>query len=45
MMQYDVVIVGGGISGLSMAFYSAGAGMKTMLLEKKRDCRRLVCFL
>ncbi|HCD36681.1 FAD-dependent oxidoreductase [Chlorobium phaeovibrioides] len=34
MMQYDVVIVGGGISGLSMAFYSAGAGMKTMLLEK-----------
>ncbi|MDT9545936.1 MAG: FAD-dependent oxidoreductase [Chlorobium sp.] len=34
MMQYDVVIVGGGISGLSMAFYCAGAGMKTMLLEK-----------
>lgn len=33
-MKSDVVIVGGGISGLSMAFYSAKAGFKTTLLEK-----------
>ncbi len=33
-MQNDVVVVGGGISGLSLAFYCAQAGMKTTLLEK-----------
>ncbi len=33
-MKSDVVIVGGGISGLSLAFYSAKAGLKTTLLEK-----------
>ncbi|ARM31515.1 NAD(P)/FAD-dependent oxidoreductase [Prosthecochloris sp. HL-130-GSB] len=34
-MKSDVVIVGGGISGLSLAFYCAGAGLKTTLLEKR----------
>jgi protoporphyrinogen/coproporphyrinogen III oxidase len=34
MMQNDVVVVGGGISGLSLAFYCVQAGMKTTLLEK-----------
>lgn len=33
-MKGDVVIVGGGISGLSMAYYCAKAGLKTTLLEK-----------
>lgn len=33
-MKSDVVIVGGGISGLSLAYYCARAGMKTTLLEK-----------
>ena len=33
-MKSDVVIVGGGISGLSLAFYAAKAGFKTTLLEK-----------
>lgn len=33
-MKSDVVIVGGDISGLSLAFYSAKAGFKTTLLEK-----------
>ena len=33
-MKSDVVVVGGGISGLSLAFYSAKAGFKTTLLEK-----------
>ena len=34
MMQNDVVVVGGGISGLSLAFYCVQAGLKTTLLEK-----------
>ncbi|NTV02832.1 MAG: FAD-dependent oxidoreductase [Chlorobiaceae bacterium] len=34
MAQQDVVIIGGGISGLSMAFYCSQAGMKTTLIEK-----------
>ena len=34
MMQNDVVVVGGGISGLSLAYYCVQAGMKTTLLEK-----------
>ncbi|NTW81829.1 MAG: FAD-dependent oxidoreductase [Chlorobiaceae bacterium] len=34
MMQNDVVVVGGGISGLSLAYYSVQAGMKTTLIEK-----------
>jgi len=34
MMQNDVVVVGGGISGLTLAYYCAKAGMKTSLLEK-----------
>ena len=33
MMQNDVVVVGGGISGLSLAFYCVQAGMKTTILE------------
>ncbi len=34
MMQNDVVVVGAGISGLSLAFYCVQAGLKTTLLEK-----------
>ncbi|MEI8185169.1 MAG: FAD-dependent oxidoreductase [Chlorobiaceae bacterium] len=34
MMQNDVVVVGSGISGLSLAFYCVQAGMKTTILEK-----------
>jgi len=34
MMQNDVVVVGGGISGLSLAYYCVKAGLKTTLLEK-----------
>ncbi|MBF0585753.1 FAD-dependent oxidoreductase [Prosthecochloris sp. N3] len=34
-MKSDIVIVGGGISGLSLAFYCAASGLKTTLLEKR----------
>ncbi|HWQ26031.1 MAG TPA: FAD-dependent oxidoreductase [Chlorobaculum sp.] len=36
MAQKEVVIIGGGISGLSMAFYCSQAGMKTTLIEKDK---------
>ena len=35
MEQKEIIIVGGGISGLSLAFYCARAGMHTTLLEKE----------
>jgi len=31
---YDVIIIGAGISGLSLAHYCAGAGLSTLVLEK-----------
>jgi len=34
MKQYDIIIVGGGISGLSMAHYCANHGWQTLLLEQ-----------
>lgn len=33
-MQNDVVVVGGGISGLTLAYYCVKAGLKTSVLEK-----------
>jgi thioredoxin reductase (NADPH) len=35
MVIYDVVVVGGGPSGLSSAIYSSRAKLKTLLVEKK----------
>jgi oxygen-dependent protoporphyrinogen oxidase len=32
--RYDLIVVGGGISGLSFAHYASRAGMATLLLEK-----------
>jgi len=37
---YDVIIVGGGASGLMAAGISAGSGAKTLLLEKMNICGR-----
>jgi protoporphyrinogen oxidase len=37
MAQKEVIIIGGGISGLSMAFYCSQAGMKTTLIEKETN--------
>jgi oxygen-dependent protoporphyrinogen oxidase len=34
LKRYDIIVIGGGISGLSLAHYASKAGLKTLLLEK-----------
>jgi protoporphyrinogen/coproporphyrinogen III oxidase len=34
MKQYDAIVIGAGISGLSLASYAAGAGLSTLVIEK-----------
>ncbi len=34
-MTYDVIIIGGGIGGLTTAIYTARAGLKTLVIESK----------
>ncbi len=34
-MTYDVIIIGGGIGGLTTAIYTARAGLKTLVIENK----------
>ncbi len=36
-MQADLLVIGGGISGLSLAHYASGAGLKTIVLEKSEQ--------
>jgi geranylgeranyl reductase family protein len=43
MPQHDVVVVGGGPSGASTAFWLAEAGHDVLLLEKKRYPREKTC--
>ncbi len=47
MSQHDIIIVGGGISGMSLAHYCAKAGLKPLVMEKNdrmggtfNTCRR-----
>ncbi len=40
--NYDAVVVGGGIAGLTAAAYLARAGQKTLLLEKNKELGGLV---
>jgi oxygen-dependent protoporphyrinogen oxidase len=37
LKRYDLIVIGGGISGLSLAHYASRAGMKTLLLEKATE--------
>jgi len=41
-MDYDAIIVGGGIAGLTATAYLAKAGYTTLLCEKERHCGGLV---
>jgi oxygen-dependent protoporphyrinogen oxidase len=34
LKRYDLIVMGGGISGLSLAHYASRAGMKTLVIEK-----------
>ena len=34
MKQYDAIVIGAGISGLSLASYAAAAGLSTLVIEK-----------
>ena len=34
MSQHDVIIIGGGISGMSLAHYCAKAGLKPLVIDK-----------
>ena len=40
--SYNTIVVGGGIAGLTAAAYLSGAGRKTLLIEKNRECGGLV---
>ncbi len=42
MSKQEVIIVGGGIAGLTAAAYLARAGKKVLLLEKNEECGGLV---
>jgi len=41
-MNYDVIVVGGGIAGLTAAAYLSQAGHTTLLCEKEKACGGLV---
>ena len=34
MTQFDTIVLGAGISGLSLANYSAGSGRSTLVIER-----------
>jgi sarcosine oxidase len=43
MFDFDTAIIGGGISGMSAAYYSSARGMKTLLLEKNSFRNDIAC--
>ena len=38
MSDYDVIVIGGGINGLTAAAYLGRAGLKTLVLEARGEC-------
>ncbi|MFA5354753.1 MAG: FAD-dependent oxidoreductase [Thermodesulfovibrionales bacterium] len=43
MEQFDLIVVGGGISGMSLAHYSAKAGLRTLVIEKAERTGGTLC--
>ncbi len=43
MQQYDMIVLGAGISGLSMAHYCQQHGLNTLVLEKTARVRSFPC--
>jgi phytoene dehydrogenase-like protein len=41
-MEYDAIVVGAGIAGLTAAAYLAKSGMRTLLCEKESSCGGLI---
>src|SRR5512135_1866476 len=41
-MEYDAIVVGGGIAGLIAAAYLSKAGLHTLLCEKEASCGGLI---
>src|SRR5512135_485380 len=41
-MEYDAIVVGGGIAGLIATAYLSKAGLRTMLCEKEPSCGGLI---
>lgn len=41
-MEYDAIVVGGGIAGLTAAAYLSKSGLRTLLCEKESSCGGLV---
>jgi phytoene dehydrogenase-like protein len=41
-MEYDVIVVGGGIAGLTTSAYLSKAGHRTLLCEKEPECGGLI---
>jgi oxygen-dependent protoporphyrinogen oxidase len=41
--RYDVLIIGGGISGMSAAFYAARAGRRCLVLERAKTLGGSIC--
>ncbi len=37
LKRYDLIVIGGGISGVSFAHYASKAGLKTLLIEKEAE--------
>ncbi|MBW2144305.1 MAG: NAD(P)/FAD-dependent oxidoreductase [Deltaproteobacteria bacterium] len=38
ILDYDVIVIGGGINGLTTAAYLGKAGLKTLVLEERGEC-------
>ena len=43
MERFDVLVVGGGPAGSTLAYYLSGSGLKTAIMDKENFPRQKVC--